>query len=209
MPGDTNDEEDDFVHDRRTGAITRVNVSTTGEQAVFGGAGFRDPQISASANAVVFTSAATDLVPEGGTPGRTHVYVRDIRAGTTQRVSVAVSGGEPNNNSGGVGPITADGRFVYFNSLASDLVAGDDNGLADSFVFDRRTGRTTLVSLAADGAQGNRPVDNLGGDITPGGGTVAWVSAADNLIPGDVPGSIDVFARGIGRGHNEEGEDDD
>jgi hypothetical protein len=191
VPGDDNGLQDVFRRDRRTGRTELVSVALDGGPA---NAASTRRGMSEDGNLVVFTSAATDLVPEGGTPGRTHVYVRDMRAGTTKRVSVAVGGGEPDNNSGFVGPITANGRYVLFASAATDLVADDGNGRIDAFVHDLRTGTTTLVSLAADGAQGN--ADVVGGDLAPGGRVVAWVSDADNLVEGDVPSSRDIFVRG-------------
>src|SRR5205823_7255077 len=75
-------------------------------------------------------------------------------AGTTERVSVDSAGNEGNGGSGGTA-ISADGRFVAFSSYATNLVAGDTNGVADVFVHDRQTGTTERVSVDSAGTQGN------------------------------------------------------
>ena len=90
--------------------------------------------------------------------------------------------------------VTLDGRFVVFESYASNLVPGDTNGTRDVFVRDRGTGTTERVSVSSGGAQGNgesaEPVISGGG-----GGYVAFVSAASNLVPGDTNRRFDIFVR--------------
>src|SRR5437762_9436234 len=84
-------------------------------------------------------------------------------AGTTERVSVDSAGNEQIGSVeqiGGVGELdwvslSADGRFVAFSSLATNLVPGDTNGVADVFVHDRQTGATERVSVDSAGLQGN------------------------------------------------------
>jgi hypothetical protein len=102
--------------------------------------------ISADGRFVVFDSGASNLVA-GDTNQRVDVFVRDRVAGTTERVSVGSGRTEANDNSLG-GAISADGRFVVFDSEASNLVAGDTNGRFDVFVRDREAGTTTLISAA-------------------------------------------------------------
>src|SRR6266480_1199912 len=77
--------------------------------------------------------------------------------GITERVSVASDGTQGNNMSGrrGAPASSADGRFIAFASLASNLVAGDTTGLADAYVHDRQSGTTERLSVASNGAQGN------------------------------------------------------
>src|SRR5213594_4186234 len=85
----------------------------------------------------------------------TALWGRSAGAQTTERVSVA-SGGTSEGNDVSLGSaLSADGRFVAFDSAATDLVAGDTNGVSDVFVHDRQTGTTERVSVASDGAQGN------------------------------------------------------
>src|SRR5207249_9086747 len=99
-------------------------------------------------------STATNLVA-GDTNGKTDVFVHDRQTGITERVSVA-SDGTQGNNASSYPALSADGRFVAFDSDATDLVAGDTNGTTDVFVHDRQTATTERVSVASDGGtQGN------------------------------------------------------
>src|SRR3989442_7588510 len=84
----------------------------------------------------------------------TALWGRSAGAQTTERVSV-VSGGTEGNNASLGSALSADGRFVAFDSSATDLVAADTNGASDVLVHDRQTGTTERVSVASDGAQGN------------------------------------------------------
>ncbi len=129
VEGDTNGVRDVFVHDRHTGNTTRVSQNSTGVQ----GNGYSSgPSISADGRFVVFWSDASNLV-EGDTNGVSDVFVHDRQTGITARVSVSSSGGQGNYGSGSAS-ISADGRFVAFDSRASNLVEGDTNGTYDVFV---------------------------------------------------------------------------
>src|SRR5439155_1499293 len=90
-------------------------------------------------------------------------------------------------------PISADGRFVAFLSSASNLVGGDTNGVIDVFVRDRKTGKTTRVSVNSHGAQGNR--GSIVRSISDDGRFVSFDSAANNLVGGDTNTVVDVFLR--------------
>ena len=177
-----------FVHDREAGTTERVSVASDGAK---GNALSFNPAISADGRFVAFNSGATNLV-EGDTNGETDFFVHDREAGTTERVSVASDGTQGNGESGGAS-ISADGRFVGFSSLASNLVAGDTNGTSDSFVHDRESGVTERVSLANDGTEGN----NASGaaSISGNGRFAAFNSSANNLVSGDTNDLIDVFVR--------------
>src|SRR5438132_1108786 len=121
---------------------------------------------------------------------------RSAGAQTTVRVSVASDGTEGNDVSLG-SALSADGRFVAFDSAATDLVAGDTNGVSDVFVHDRQTGTTERVSVASDGAQGNGRSGLVTFAFPPAlsadGRFVAFVSAAANLVASDTNGATDVF----------------
>jgi hypothetical protein len=135
VPDDTNGCDDVFVHDRQTGETTRVSVDSAGGQA-------NDESHvgipSADGRFVAFYSKASNLVPDD-TNGYWDVFVHDRQTGETIRVSVDSSGGQANNRSY-VSSISADGRFVTFDSWASNLVPGDTNNVADIFVRDRASG---------------------------------------------------------------------
>jgi Tol biopolymer transport system component len=180
--------QDIFIHDRVSGATTRVSVGTGGTQA---NNISQAPKISADGRYVAFYSAASNLVA-GDTNARTDVFVRDRVTGVTTRVSVATSGAQANGSSYVCG-ISGDGRYVAFYSAASNLVAGDTNGTYDVFVRDRVTGATTRVSVAPSGAQsnGSSSVPAISGD----GRYVVFESAASNLVAGDTNAKTDVFVR--------------
>src|SRR5207253_2716603 len=107
---------------------------------------------------------------------------RSAGAQTTVRVSVASDGTEGNDVSLG-SALSADGRFVAFDSAATDLVAGDTNGTNDVFVHDRQTGITERVSVASDGTQGNKASSYPA--LSADGRFVAFDSDATNLVAGD------------------------
>ena len=186
VAGDTNEVWDIFVHDRLTGQTTRVSVASDGTQ---GNGSSLQPSISADGRFVAFYSYATTLVP-GDTNGGHDVFVHDRQTGQTTRVSVASDGAQGNSVSYWAS-ISADGRFVAFESWAGDLVAGDTNDVWDVFVHDRQAGQTTRVSVASDGTQGNS--NSHLPSISADGRFVAFRSEASNLIEGDTNGDYDVF----------------
>src|SRR5438552_5705991 len=154
VAADTNGVSDVFVHDRQTGATERVSVASGGAQGngSSGLIGFAfPPALSADGRFIAFVSFATNLVA-GDTNGATDVFVHDRLTGTTERVSVASGGTEGNDASLGFA-LSADGRFVAFQSDATNLVAGDTNGATDVFVHDRQTGTTERATVATGGGQ--------------------------------------------------------
>ncbi len=186
VPGDTNDTHDVFVHDRQTGATERATVDSSGREGDGQSIG---TALSADGRFVVFYSLATNLVP-GDTNGLRDVFVRDRQSGTTERVSVNSSGVQGNADSG-EGTISADGRFVAFDSLASNLVPFDGNASVDCFVRDRQTGTTERVSVDSSGHEADSFSDSPA--IDAHGRVVAFSSHATNLVPGDTNGRYDVF----------------
>jgi Tol biopolymer transport system component len=188
VAGDTNGAPDVFLRDRVAGTTIRVSVATGGGQ----GNGRSDlPSISRDGRYVAFFSMATNLVT-GDTNGKSDVFVRDLVAGTTRRVSVTASGGQANGDSDFVS-ISDDGQQVAFGSAASNLVSGDGNGQHDIFVRDRTAGTTRRVSVSSSGAGGNGA--SLFPAISGNGNVVAFVSDATNLVAGDINGNQDVFVR--------------
>jgi Tol biopolymer transport system component len=183
---DTNDVEDVFVHDRQTGETSRISVATDGTQ---GNSLSGDPSISADGRYVAFASLASNLTP-GDTNGEPDIFVHDRQTGQTSRVSVAADGMQANGSSERPS-ISADGRYVAFHSVASNLIPADTNGTVDIFVHDRQTGQTSRVSVAADGTQG---MGYSGfSSISADGRYVSFLSAASNLIPGDTNNQPDIF----------------
>ncbi|MBI5407832.1 MAG: thrombospondin type 3 repeat-containing protein, partial [Nitrospirae bacterium] len=118
------------------------------------------------------------------------VFVHDRQTGQTTRVSVDTNGVQGNSYSYNPS-ISADGRFVAFDSSASNLVTGDTNGRSDVFVHDRETGQTVRVSVDNNGVQGNSYSEYP--SISVDGRFVAFGSRASNLVTGDTNGYMDVF----------------
>src|SRR6476646_946889 len=114
--------QDLFHPSRQMGTTTLVSVDSSGAQDN----GFSaDPSISANGQYVAFYSSATNLVP-GDTNAGFDVFVRDMQSGTTTRVSVDSSGAQGNDYSSEPF-ISADGRYVGFDSGSTNLVPGDTN----------------------------------------------------------------------------------
>ena len=200
VPGvaDRNRGLDVFLYDRQTGETGLVSRSA-GEEPATGDLESRDPAISADGRFVTFWSSATDLVPgQAEDEIRTDVFLWDRVTGTMELVSHAAGSRTLAANGASSQPaISADGRSVVFTSQATDLTRGvaDHNATFDVFLYDRRTGAVSLVSRAsaspreAAGAQSSDPA------ISADGRRVVFLSAAVNLVPGqvDTNQSQDVF----------------
>jgi Tol biopolymer transport system component len=234
VPRDTNLVPDVFLHDTRTGRTTRVSVSSAGVQAnetrssEFAlESGSHLVSMSVNGRYVLFRSTASNLV-RGDTNGAADYFLHDRVAQRTDRISVSSTEQQANADSRqplGIAQwaVSEDGRFVFFNSDASNLVAGDGNGAEDLFVRDLARGVTRRVSVSSTGAEANSGVGdqdtvtvyrNVGLNLfvdpvngtqtsfsaTPDGRYVAFSSGATNLVPGDGNGAIDVFLRHVPSG---------
>lgn len=167
-----------FLRDLVTDQIEMISITSSGAE---GHGSSEDPGVSADGRYVVFESGASTLVPDD-TNNQLDVFVRDRQNGTTTRVSVASDGTEGNGSSGNPS-ISADGRYVAFDSEADNLVADDTNGERDVFVHDLETGQTTRVSVASDGTQANDW--SASPTISADGRYVFFESDATNLAPGE------------------------
>jgi Tol biopolymer transport system component len=178
---------------------TRVSVNSAGESGnPCSGCSSNLPiSISATGRFVAFSDDAPNLV-EGDRNFRYDVFVRDRVRGQTTRVSVNSAGAEGNDDSF-FPSISANGRFVAFASLASNLVPGDRNHRGDIFVRDRKRGKTTRVSINSAGAEANDGSIWLPA-ISDNGRFVAFFSRSTNLVPNDHNGLADFFVRDLKRG---------
>ena len=189
VAGDTNNTYDIFVRDRSASETFRVSVAWAGNPSANSNGSSNNPSLSADGRYVAFWSGASNLVA-GDTNGDYDIFMHDRQTGQTMRVSIASDGSQGNGGSNS-SSLSADGRYVAFWSWASNLVAGDTNGIYDVFMHDCLTGQTTRVSVAGDGSEGNW------GSVCPSlnadGRHVAFSSGASNLVPGDTNGNDDVF----------------
>jgi len=177
---------DVFRYDRDTQQTALVSVGTNGLSA---SGSSTAPSISADGNMVAFVSdGGGSLVNEKTGPG-TQVFVRDIAAARTEWISVTQDGG-PANGPGSGPSISADGRYVAFESAASNLAPGDDGRFPDVFRRDRQAGITQMVSITPTGQPGGGTSGEAA--ISRDGRMVAFASVASDLV--------DV-ATGYGGGH--------
>ncbi len=172
---DGNGARDVFVRDLVAGTTVRASADVGGGDSNGQSLG---PSVSGDGGAVAFWSFASDLVAQDAN-GLPDVFVRDLAAGATLRASVDSGGGEPNGTSS-LPWISANGRFVAFSSLASDLVAGDGNGDADVFVRDLEAVTTIRVSVDAGG--GDPDSFSCCASISGDGHSVVFHSEASDLV---------------------------
>jgi Tol biopolymer transport system component len=186
VANDNNGYPDVFVHDRLSGETTRISVDSNGNEANnHNGA----PSINADGRYVAFYSDSTNLVAND-TNGRGDVFVHDRLSGETTRISVDSYGNEGNNWSY-TPSINADGRYVAFQSEASNLVANDTNGCNDVFVHDRLSGEITRISADSNGNEANN--SSFTPSISADGRYVAFSSNASNLVANETYGGADIF----------------
>ena len=186
---DTNSTFDIYVRDRTAQTTTRVSVGPGGVEANNLSLA---PRISGDGSVVVFHSFASNLVAND-TNNVPDVFARDLATGVTERMSVSTAGVQGNQQSV-ASQVSANGRFVAFDSDASNLVPGDTNGRTDVFVHDRVNGTTERVSVASDGTQGNNRSGFLDAPaLSADGRYVAFTSGANNLVPLDGNNVVDVM----------------
>ena len=185
-----------FVRDTQTGdtsAVSRNSAEVPADDV----AAF--PSISATGRYVAFQSFADNLA-DGENEGVRNVFVRDRTGGTTELVSAAPGGADATSSDAS---ISADGRYVAFESEATNLAPGNNNGaLGDAFVRDLQLNTTTQVSRAngaagagGDGASGDATLPGDGPGISDDGRYVAFQSLSDNLSDDDNDAVSDVFFR--------------
>jgi len=192
VPVDGNRFADVFLHDRVTGTTELVSTSITGAA---GNENSVSPEISADGRYVAFWSFANNLV-ENDTNRVGDIFVRDVLADRTTRVSLSTTGDEANSGSHRLA-MSGDGRYVAFSSWASNLVPGDANETGDVFLRDRVTGVTILASVSTAGAQAT--TDNAMNpiDLSADGRHVTFASEDTGLVIRDSNDAEDVFVRDL------------
>ncbi|MBA3742060.1 hypothetical protein [Sporichthya sp.] len=188
VAGDTNHRRDIFVRDTAAGTTTRVSLSSRGKQANLDS---YSPSISDDGRFVVFDSFATNLVP-GDLNREGDVFLRDLTAGTTTRVSRGLDGTEADASSG-FATISGDGRVIAFESAASNLRTGTPGEVTDIYLVDPSGTVLDWVSRSSTGGEPNGGSGDIA--LSRDGQTVAFASAASNLVPGDTNLADDVFVR--------------
>jgi Tol biopolymer transport system component len=195
VPGDNNGKDefssgdDVFVYDRQERRIERVNVNDAGEEADFSFLFGTTPSLSADGRFVAFECDASNLVPGDDSSG-TDIFVYDRQEHRIERVSINDTGEEGNDDSFSPS-LSADGRYVAFDSRASNLVQGDNNDTRDIFVYDRQERRIERISVNDEGDEGNGISDSP--VLSADGRFITFESEASNLVPGDNNDTRDIF----------------
>ncbi|MBE9532376.1 MAG: PD40 domain-containing protein [Proteobacteria bacterium] len=177
VEADENRATDIFLRDNFSDTLSRASVSSKGEESN----GYSlDASISPEGRYVVFESDATNLVEED-TNNVWDIFLYDTLFHTTTRVSLGSGGTQSSGGNSTAPSVSADGRYVAFDSEAVNLVEGDTNMLCDIFVHDRFSGTTRRVSVNLNGAE------SFGGDsfsptISSDGRFVTFYSLARNLV---------------------------
>jgi Tol biopolymer transport system component len=186
VAGDTNNLNDIYRFDLQTSTFARVSVDTGGGPANGASAA---PSISSDGTRVAYESAASDLVANDTNPAA-DVFVRNLTSNTTTIVSRDTAAG-PANGASTKPALTADGMRVAFLSAATDLVAGDGNGVVDVFLRSVSGGPTTRLSL--DSAAGDPNGASSAVTVDRDGRYVAYATAASDIVTTDTNGASDVF----------------
>ena len=202
VPNDIYATSDIFVRDTVAGTTEVISTDSSGNLPKVTGYSYGEslnPQITPDGRYVVFGSYAPNLVP-GDTNQSFDIFVKDRQTGKTTRVSTDSAGNQGIIGKSSYDPysspsISADGRYVAFESDFTNLVPGDTNEVADVFVKDVLTGSITRVSVGINGQQSNGKSYGVvsGPSISADGRYVAFASAASNLVPNDLLGAPDVF----------------
>jgi len=175
VTGDSNEVEDAFLKDRLTGNISRLSVSSGGQQA---DRGTDRVHLSGNGRFVALATRATNLAA-GDDNEAADIFVRDLQTGALEWITGNTSGGAAANGDSDSPHLTPDGRFVLFRSLADNFGPGDENSLHDVYLFDRTTRVMELVSINTNqvaAAGSSSPIS-----ISADGRHVTFVSAAADL----------------------------
>ncbi len=188
LPGSISPDDQTYVRDRKKGTTKLVSKTTGGTPA---DADSEDPAISPNGGVVAFESESSNL-PGGLGGGKDQSYVRDLAGGRTLLVSRNAAGDPASDDSEDVS-VSGNGRFVEFESYATNLPGSLGPTYRQVYLRDRKRNRTTLISKsrAGDPAAGGSSDD---GSVSPSGRFVEFESYATNL-PGSISPDYQVYVR--------------
>jgi Tol biopolymer transport system component len=212
VAGDNNQHQDVFLKDMQTGAVTLVNAGPTvpddPSPNVYGISG--DGRYIAFSQGGSFvkdlqTGSLTSIMGDNlflSANGRyvsftldNQVSVEDLQTGAVTLASAGFLG--PGNGRSSDSILNADGRFLMFQSDATNLVDGDTNGLPDTFLKDMTTGSLSIVPIAT---ANQNSVNFVSLALSADGRYVSFSTDASNLVPGDTNNASDVFLRDLQTG---------
>jgi len=196
VPNDKNGFRDVFVWHSTTSKIDVVSIGAKGAEA---NAESYEPTVSGDGNFIAFTSMAGNISPTEKGVSNNNVYLRDLKAETTIMISV-----DPNTKQGGGGSnpsISYDGNRIAFYSSVATLVANDNNGLWDIFLWEKDKKPLRRISLTADGKERDQGTESANRIVAPSisgnGQFIAYSTTASNMIPGDQNQFQNVFVYDI------------
>ncbi|MBG0788411.1 MAG: PD40 domain-containing protein [Anaerolineaceae bacterium] len=190
VTNDTNADMDVFVHDLVTRETEKVSIASDGTQGVWGSG---SPALSGDGQFIVFQSINKYLVVDD-TNETQDIFIHDRSSSETMLASISSDGSQANFIS--MSPaISANGRYVAFESGADNLTTSDTNEKWDIFIHDMLTGDTSLISVASDETQANQ--DSRKATLSSDGRYIAFTSDADNLVEEDLNNFTDVFIHDI------------
>ncbi|HKI04552.1 MAG TPA: hypothetical protein VKK31_21410 [Thermoanaerobaculia bacterium] len=197
VPGDDSFRSDVFLYDRAAGTTALVSHAS-GDAGSPGDNNSFEARISADGGAIVFKSSARNLVAGQTGPFVDNVFFYRRSSGAITLVSrQAGSAATTGNAMSDTAEISADGRFVAFNSLATNLVPGqaDTNARVDVFVFDSSSGTVSLVSRASGSPLQTASGSSRNPRLSADGRWIAFASDAPNLVSGQIEGggALDAF----------------
>jgi len=185
VENDTNGKSDIFLRDRELQTTVRISQGMNGEEA--NGDSF-SPRITGDGRYIVFSSDASNLV-EGDVKNAEDVFVYDTTNKQTEMISIAENG-EYFNRSSMFPDISADGRYIIFQTLATNWGNNDSNNSWDALLYDRETKKIINTNVSSEGAQGHS--DATSPRISADGLFVCFTSLAFNLVVGDT-NEYDIF----------------
>ncbi|WP_455200623.1 TolB family protein [Kaarinaea lacus] len=186
---DTNSTWDIFLRDRLNQNTIKLTASPTGDES--DGASI-DPVISDNGAVVIFSSSATNLVDDDSNQVA-DIFRFDMISASLDRISINQDSEEGNNDSDAP-DVSADGRYIVFESNATNLVSDmDSNNSTDIFLFDSITGEMERISINSEGEEGNGISRNP--SVSDDGRYVVFDSLSDNLVNDDNNNASDIFLR--------------
>jgi VCBS repeat-containing protein len=187
VPNDINAVSDIFIKDLQTGAISLVSAGIDGQQ---GAMPSFNPSISADGLYVVFQSDSNNLVPNDTNTG-SDIFIKNTQTGAISLVSASINGQQgtmPSFNPS----VSANGRYIVFESTSNNLVPNDTNTGSDIFIKDTQTSAILLVPTEANQENGWSGQASISAD----GRYVVFESGRNNLVANDTNNTTDVFQLG-------------
>jgi Tol biopolymer transport system component len=196
---DKNGVRDVFVWHAATNAIKKVSKGADGKEA---NAESFEPSVSGDGGLVAFTSTASNISATEKGVSNNNVFLYDAQKDNTIMISI-----DPITRKGGGGSkpsISHDGNRIAFYSSTATLVANDNNGLWDIFLWEKNIPALKRISLTADGKERNQGTESANRIVAPAisgnGQYIAFATTATNMVPGDINTFQDVFVYDINTG---------